>query len=250
MTEEEIIKIKKNNRFKTILIVLLTIVGVVFVSLFVITKLELNNQEKCETMLKVEDNKIEENKTDETPTTEDENTEYNGKDYNSNASLTTTTINGSKEYQNYIKTLSSNQYYKVINITDFYEIYTSTNYYVGYDQKLYAVLENESLNTNTILPADDYHDGIKGYYTGIDNVLDIYHGEIGNGGYDFVIILRTDGYLYFVNIEQGKNYELERINDLTNIVNVFEVYDIYAHQLYATDIDGNIKNINLPKFTK
>lgn len=245
MVEENVTN-NKNSRFKTILIILLTILSIVFLGLFIVTKLELNNQNKCETIQKEESSKEE---SKEETSVEGEKNEYDGKDFNSKASISTTTINGSKEYQNYIKTLSSNQYYKVIDVTDFYEIYTSTNYYVGYDKKLYVVLENESLNTDVILPADDYHDGVKGYYTGIDNVLDIYHGEIGNGGYDYVIILRTDGYLYYVNTEQGKNYELEKIDGLVNIVNVYESYGVYAHQLYATDIDGNIKTIPLPSFT-
>lgn len=158
-------------------------------------------------------------------------------------------INPNKCYENYIKNLSTNVNGKVLNLNEEYpsEAYNiiKETIILGTDKKLYIEdLDNE--NATTIpLGITNEEETYKGNYIGIDNVIDFFYGQYGNGFGTYFIILKNDGFLYEVNLEPNSNFNTTKLEKYTNIVNIYSTIKNNGYEVYGIDIDGNIKNMEL-----
>lgn len=246
-------------------IVVLAVICLLLTGFLLFTVKELSNTKEsikeCEVQKCSEDDEIKEDKKEKVPAPdkteekpnndkqEEKTEEDNNVAYNSNGELTITQVNGNSEYQNYIKQLQNRKNGKTIMIYDEYEDYIATEYILGIDNKLYVNYDDNNKNKTFIrmsdTEVDENHVGaMYGAYSGINNVVDIFSGSIGNGGQEYLIILRADGKLYFVNINKGKNLELKEIDNLNNIVSVYFTEVLGSHTMFAVDISGRTFEVN------
>ena len=80
----------------------------------------------------------------------------------------------------------------------------------------------------------------RGVKTNIKDVVEVFVGEIGNGGYAYIFVLKENGEIHQVSNDFTKTTKL----DLKYIINIYEKAADGAMEMYAVDINGKTYNMN------
>ena len=137
-------------------------------------------------------------------------------------------------YGEYIKKIAKRDNIKEVTIEGVDSI---TRYFLGSDNNVYV--ESGAEDSVVIPPQkEDEPMSLKGIKTSLTEVVDLFVVSYGNGGFYKLFILKTDGYLYDVNVD---DYSITK-TDYKNVIKVDQIATSDATSYSIVDINGNILN--------
>lgn len=159
---------------------------------------------------------------------------------------------------NYWKMKEQNLTKKTYFTTDDHEFSMPIdNFILESNGKVYAALSEYKIKNDNYVYFKQYLNNLskiesctnpmcieKGYYLGLDNIIEIFHINLGNAGYEWNLFLTNEGELYYINnnsYSQPKDYKIEikKIDSLKKIVNVQTWLGDGTNEAAAYDINGN-----------